>query len=142
VNERAHGTGVAARLLRAALGGEQRTCLCSHSMSEHSVSTPSTGSTPPGAVRPTPERDSKNNDGSAKYSHALDLGRRAVTSLSGSARPRRSVWVEAGTVWCVWTSEGKWLPNTERGRQIFKWCVWVGVAVVLVLIVVVGVQSR
>jgi hypothetical protein len=50
--------------------------------------------------------------------------------------------LKPGTVWWVWTSEGKWLPNTERGRQIFKWCVWVGVAVGLVFIVVMGMQSR
>ncbi len=44
------------------------------------------------------------------------------------------------TVGPMLTSDGKWLPNSERGRQVFKWCVWVGAAVVAVIIVVIGVQ--
>ncbi|WP_185021473.1 hypothetical protein [Curtobacterium sp. JUb34] len=31
-----------------------------------------------------------------------------------------------------------WLPKSERGRQVFKWCVWVGAAAVVVVIVVIG----
>jgi phosphoglycolate phosphatase-like HAD superfamily hydrolase len=42
------------------------------------------------------ERDGKNTDGSAYYSHELDLDRRAVTSPNRSARPGRSIWAEAG----------------------------------------------
>jgi hypothetical protein len=56
--------------------------------------------------------------------------------------PAAAYGLKPGTVWRVWTSEGKWLPNTERGREILKWCVLVGVVVFLVLIVVVGVQAR
>lgn len=33
---------------------------------------------------------------------------------------------------------GGWLPKSERGRQVFKWCVWVGAAAVAVVIVVIG----
>jgi len=35
---------------------------------------------------------------------------------------------------------GGWLPKSERGRQVFKWCVWVGAAAVAVVIVVIGAQ--
>jgi hypothetical protein len=30
--------------------------------------------------------------------------------------------------------------KSERGRQIFKWCVWVGATAVAVIIVVIGAQ--
>lgn len=39
------------------------------------------------------------------------------------------------------TSDGKWLPDSERGRQVFKWCVWIGAAAIAVFIVIMGVQT-
>ena len=40
----------------------------------------------------------------------------------------------------MWTEDGKWLPSSERGRQVFKWCVWITAPIVAVVIIVIGVQ--
>lgn len=40
----------------------------------------------------------------------------------------------------MWTEDGKWLPSSERGRQVFKWCVWVATPIVAVAIIIIGVQ--
>jgi len=69
-----------------------RTCSCSCSMSERRVSTRSTGFTPPGTVRPTSERDSRNNDGSAKRFRELRPDRRwATETLCYSPRDSRTL---------------------------------------------------
>ncbi|MDM7892953.1 hypothetical protein [Curtobacterium caseinilyticum] len=38
------------------------------------------------------------------------------------------------------TDDGKWLPDSERGRRIFKWAVWITTPIVAVAIIVIGAQ--
>lgn len=39
----------------------------------------------------------------------------------------------------MWTPDNKWLPSSERGRQMFKWGVWIATPIVVVFIVTIGV---
>ncbi|MBO9041366.1 hypothetical protein [Curtobacterium flaccumfaciens] len=38
------------------------------------------------------------------------------------------------------TDDGKWLPDSERGRRVVRWVVWITAPIVAVVIIVIGVQ--
>lgn len=61
---------------------------------------------------------------------ALLLGDRSVDQDESVSR----------SVMTMRTDHGKWLPNSERGRRVFRWVVWITAPIVAVVIIVIGVQ--